>query len=93
MRDPKNSLSKLNNISALCSLQDPREAYLPRVDPLIDPQLPKQQAGFQRGKSNVDQGVLLTQNIKTSFEAKKKACAIFLDLTAVYNDTVTRKVS
>ena len=44
-----------------------------RVEPLIDPLLPKEQAGFRRGKSTVDQAVLLTQNIEDSFEAKKKA--------------------
>ena len=58
-----------------------------RVEPLIDPLLPKEQAGFRRGKSTVDQVVLLTQNIEDSFEAKKKAGAIFIDLTAAY-DTV-----
>ena len=52
-----------------------------------DPLLPKEQAGFRRGKSTVDQVVLLTQNIGNSFEAKKKAGAIFIDLTAAY-DTV-----
>ena len=58
-----------------------------RVEPLIDPLLPKEQAGFQCGKSTIDQVVLLTQNIKDSFEAKKKAGAVFIDLTAAY-DTV-----
>ena len=58
-----------------------------RVEPLIDPLLPKEQAGFRRGKSTVDQVVLLTQNIEDSFEAKKKAAAVFIDLTAAY-DTV-----
>ena len=58
-----------------------------RVEPLIDPLLPKEQAGFRRGKSTVDQVVLLTQNIKDSFEAKKKAGAVFINLTAAY-DTV-----
>ena len=58
-----------------------------RIKPLIDPLLPKEQAGFRRGKSNVDQVVLLTQNIEDSFEAKKKAGAVFVDLTAAY-DTV-----
>ena len=58
-----------------------------RVEPLIDPLLPKEQAGFRRGKSTVDQVVLLTQNIEDSFEAKKKAGAVFVNLTADY-DTV-----
>ena len=58
-----------------------------RFEPLIDPLLPKEQAGFRRGKSIVDQIVLLTQNIENSFEAKKKAGAVFIDLTAAY-DTV-----
>ena len=58
-----------------------------RVEPLIDPLLFKEQAGFRRGKSTVDQVVLLTQNIEDCFEAKKKAGAVFIDLTAVY-DTV-----
>ena len=66
-----------------------------RVEPLINPLLPKEQAGFRHGKSTidqvvletVDQVVLLTQNIKDSFEAKKKAGAIFVNLTAAY-DTV-----
>ena len=46
---------------------------------------PKEQAGFRRGKSTVDQVVLLTQNIEDSFEAKKKTGAVFIDLTAAYN--------
>ena len=58
-----------------------------RVEPLVDSLLPKEQAGFRRGKSTVDQVVLLTQNIEDSFEAKKKAGAVFVDLTAAY-DTV-----
>ena len=35
----------------------------------------------------MDQTVLLTQNIENSFEAKKKAGAVFVDLIAAY-DTV-----
>ena len=56
-----------------------------RVEPLIDPLLPKEQAVFRRGKSTVDQVVLLTQNIEDSFEAKKKTGAVFIDLTAAYD--------
>ena len=56
-----------------------------RVEPLIDPLLPKEQAGFRPGKSTVNQVALLTQNIEDSFEAKKKAGAIFVDLIATYD--------
>ena len=73
----------------LCSVSPTRFLRLiyARIEPLIDPLLPKEQAGFRRGKSTVDQVVLLTQNIEDSFEAKKKAGAVFIDLTAAY-DTV-----
>ena len=54
---------------------------------LIDRLLPKEQDGFRRGKSTIDQVVLLTQNIEDSFETKKKAGAIFVNLIAAY-DTV-----
>ena len=58
-----------------------------RIEPIVDSLLPSEQAGFRHGKSTVDQVVLLTQNIENSFEAKKKAGAVFVDLTAAC-DTV-----
>ena len=65
------------------------------VEPLIDPLLSKEQAGFRRGKSTVDQVVLLTQNIKDSFEAKKKAGAIFINwqLLMILSGTVALSAS
>ena len=75
-------------ISLLCVLYKILERLIyARVELLIDPLLPKEQAGFLRRKSTLDQVVLLTQNIEDSFEAKKKANAIFFNLTAAY-DTV-----
>ena len=62
-----------------------------RVEPLISPLLPKEQAGFRCGKSTVDQVVLLTQNIEDSFDVKKKTGAVFINLTAAY-DTVWHRV-
>ena len=53
-----------------------------RVEPIIDPQLPREQAGFRHGRSTVDQIVLFTQNIEDSFDAKKKTGAVFVNLTA-----------
>ena len=43
-----------------------------RVKALIDPLLPREQAGFRRGRSTVDQVTLLTQSIENAFEAKKR---------------------
>ena len=61
------------------------------VELIVDALLPRVQAGFQQGRSTVDQVVLLTQNIKDlfkdSFEVKKNAGAVFVYLTAAY-DTV-----
>ena len=34
----------------------------------VDPVLPKEQVGFRRGRSTVDQVALLTQKIKNSFQ-------------------------
>ena len=81
MGDPKSYRS----ISLLCVPYKILERLIyARIEPLIDPLLPKEQVGFRRGKSTVDQVVLLTQNIEDSFEAKKKAGAVFVDLTAAY---------
>ena len=43
-----------------------------RVEPLIDPLLPKEQAGFRRGKSTVNKVVLLTQNIEDFLRPKRR---------------------
>jgi len=56
-----------------------------RVETIIDPLLPHEQAGFRHGRSAVDQVTLLTQDIEDSFSAKKKAGAVFVDLTAAYD--------
>ena len=53
-----------------------------RVDPIIDPLLNRDQAGFRHGRSALDQVTLLTQHIENSFSAKKKAGTVFVDLTA-----------
>ena len=67
----------------MCPLKNPRKAYLGRVEPLIDPLLPKEQDGFRRRKSTVDQVVLLTQNIEYFFEAKKKQHMTLPDTVAL----------
>ena len=75
-------------ISLLCVPYKILERFIhARVEPIVDPLLPREPAGFRRGRSTVDQTVLPTQNIEDLFEAKKKADAVFVDLTAAY-DTV-----
>jgi len=54
-------------------------------DPIINPLLPHEQAGFRHGTSTVDQVTLLTRDIEDSFSAKKKAGAMLVDLTAAYD--------
>ena len=49
-----------------------------RVEPVVDPFLPREQAGFRHGRSTVDQVTLLTQDIEDSFSAKRKAGAVFV---------------
>ena len=84
MGDPKS----YRPISLLCvPYKILKRLIYARVESLVDPLLPKEQAVFRHRKSTVDQVVLLTQNIEDSFEAKKKAGAVFVDLTAAY-DTV-----
>ena len=56
-----------------------------RVEVIVDSLLSRELAGFRQGRSTVDQTVLLTQNIEYSFEAKKKAGAMFVDLIAAYD--------
>ena len=84
VKDPKSH----RPISLLCVPYKILEKLIyVRVKPLINPLLPKEQPGFRRRKSTVDQVVLLTQSIKDSFKAKKKTGAVFVNLTAAY-DTV-----
>ena len=72
-----------SHLFALRSLQDPEMTDLQSRRPLG----PKGIGWISTQKSTIDQVVLLTQNIENSFEAKKKAGAVFVDLTAAY-DTV-----
>ena len=42
-----------------------------RVEPIIYPLLPQEQAGFQHGRSGADQVTLLTEDIENSFLLKR----------------------
>ena len=58
-----------------------------RLLPVVDPQLPREQAGFRPGRSTVEQVVKLTEDIKTAFDNRKECGAVFVNLSAAY-DTV-----
>ena len=60
---------------------------LSRLDPVIDPQLLTEQAGFRHGRSTTDQVTLLTDDIEAGFEHNHKVGVALVDLTAAY-DTV-----
>ena len=81
VKDPK-SYRSLSLLCVPCKIL--QSLIHARVEPIVDPFLPRKQAGFQRGRSIMNQTILLTQNIEDSIEAKKKAGAVFVDLTAAY---------
>ena len=82
--DPKSYIP----ISLLCVPYKILERLiLARINPVIEPQLPTQQAGFRQGRSTVQQVLKLTCEIEKSFENGYKPGAVMVDLTTVY-DTV-----
>ena len=85
---PKDDPKSYRPISLLCIPYKLLERLIhSRINPIIDPQLPHEQAGFRRGRSTVDQVTLLTQDIEDCFEGNQKAGVVLVDLTAAY-DTV-----
>ena len=80
-------LKSYRPISLFCVLYKILERLIyTRIEPMVDLLLPREEAGFRQRRFTVNQ-VLLTQHNVDSCEAKKKAGAVFVDLTAAY-DTV-----
>ena len=89
-KKPLNDPQSYRPISLLCTpFKLLERLILQRIDPLVDPKLPKTQAGFRRGKSTVDQVGLLTGRIEKAFQRQQNTGLILVDLTAAY-DTVWR---
>ena len=87
-KKPADDAKSYRPISLLCvPLKLHERLLLARLEPVIDPQLPPQQAGFRHGRSTTDQVTLLTDDNEAGFEAKQKVGAVLVDLTAAY-DTV-----
>ena len=64
-----------------------------RVEPIIDPHLPPEQAGSRRGRSTLEQVTRMSQDIEDCFENKNKAGAVFINLTAAYDTVCHRGLS
>ena len=60
-----------------------------RVEPIIDPLLTKEKAGFRRRRLTVYQATTMTKKIEDSYSAKKKTGAVFINLTAAYRNKLT----
>ena len=85
---PETSPRSYCPISLLCTTYKLLEQILlTRIEPIIDKLLPKEQAGFQKGHSTVDQVAILTETIEDAFDKKEIMGSVFIDLTAAY-DTV-----
>ena len=73
-------------ISLLCvPLKLLERLLLSRLDPVIDPQLPPEQAGFRHGRSTTDQVKFLADDIEVGFEHNHKVGVALVDLTAAYD--------
>ena len=85
---PETSPRSYRPISLLCTTYKLLERILlTRIEPIIDKLLPKEQAGFRKGRSTVDQVAKLTPTIEDAFDKKEIMGSVFIDLTAAY-DTV-----
>lgn len=63
---------------------------LTRIIEQIEKHLPKEQAGFRRGRSCGEQVLSMVTHIENGFQNKLKSGAVFLDLTCAY-DTVWKR--
>ena len=83
-KKPAENPKSYRSISLLCIPYKILERLIhAHVEPIVDPFLPREQAGFQRERSTEDLTVLLTQNIDDSFGATK-AGAVLVNPTAAY---------
>ncbi len=85
---PDDDAKSYRPISLLCAIYKLLERLiLMRIEPILETQLPHEQAGFRKKRSTQDQVIRLTQDIETAYENNEKSGAVFVDLTAAY-DTV-----
>ena len=70
-----------------CGFKLLERIVLSRIQPILDPHIPLDQAGFRHQRDTTEQVLALTSSIEASFENKLKTGAVFVDLSAAY-DTV-----
>ena len=70
-----------------CGFKLLERIVLSRLQPILDPHIPLDQAGFRHQRDTTEQVLALTSSIEASFENKLKTGAVFVDLSAAY-DTV-----
>ena len=94
---PNKSADDVKNyrpISLLCvPLKLLGRLFLSRLDPVIDPQLPPEKAGFGHGRSRTDPVTLLTDDIEVGFEHNQKVGVALVDLTAAYDTEASAHVA
>ena len=62
-----------------------------RIQPIVEEELTRDQAGFRPGRSTCGQLLNLTQYIEDGYEEKNITGTVFVDLTAAY-DTVNHRI-
>ena len=56
-----------------------------RIKPIIDSLFLVEQAEFRRERSSKEQAISLTQNVEGCFKVKRKAGAVPIEFTAIYD--------
>jgi hypothetical protein len=84
-RKPANEVSSYRPISLLSVCHKFLEKLIyNRISPIIEENLPIEQAGFRPNRNCCDQVLALTSYIESDFQKRLKTGVVFVDLTAAY---------
>ena len=87
-KKPADDPKSYRPISLLCITYKLMERIiLTRINDTVEAHLPREQAGFRKGRSTTDQIACLVNDIEAAFQRKEKFGVVYIDLTAAY-DTV-----
>ena len=83
---PDTSPRSYRPISLLCTTYKLLERILlTQIEPIVDKLLPKEQAGFRKGRSTAEQMAKLTETIEDAFDKTEITGSVFIDLIAAYD--------